>query len=393
MKLSIITFLLFSFNILIAQPEVVDYTDYKSGLLAKRQGEYEKAIQDFTTFLTDYPDYPRAYYYRGRTYGKLENYKAALADFEKLIELDSKDAEAYYAAGRMSYALGNLENAVDFYSKTIALEPFHAYAYNDRGMTNCYLENFGQAVSDFKRAVTIDSTFAMAYNNIGAAQYFNQDIELPSTYDMREARKWFTKAVNADNTLFIGYFNRAAMNYFLGDLKAAQFDIQKATALSPSEPMVHFYKGMVLRKQKNYGAAKSAYEQALELNPNLKFALEEIGNTYVDNEDYENALTYYERAKQLENNPKSMYSGFMDYRMSVAYAKQENEAAMLAALKTAKKADLFKDKKVYQEFLQEKAFKKFRNQKDFKKFAKSIQKIKKYNKFIGSELNWFRMSR
>ena len=233
----------------------------------------------------------------------------------------------------------------------------------------------------------------MAYNNIGAARYFNQDIEVPSSYDMREAKKWFSKAIEADNTLFVSYFNRAAMNYFLKDFPASLADLQKASALNPSEPLSYFYKGMVYRKQKKYGAAIVAFEQAIEMNENLKFAYEEIGNTYKEQEKYDSALEFYEKAQDLDRElGGEIYSGLMYYRKAVIYALQEDEVSMYAALKNAKNSRVFRDKKVYQDFLREKAFRKFRLAKDFKKFAKSIQRTKKYNKFTNSELSWFRMS-
>jgi hypothetical protein len=87
-----------------------------------------------------------------------------------------------------------------------------------------------------------------------------------------------------------------------------------------------------------------------------------------------------------------MYGGLMDYKMSVIYALQKNESAMFLALKNAKNAKVFNDKKVYEAFLQEKAFREYRSQKDFKKFAKSIRGSNKYNKFADAELSWFRMS-
>ncbi|MFT6937702.1 MAG: tetratricopeptide (TPR) repeat protein [Saprospiraceae bacterium] len=150
---------------------------------------------------------------------------------------------------------------------------------------------------------------------------------------------------------------------------------------------------MIYQKQKNYGAAIIAFEQSIEMNASLKFAYEEIANTYKEQEQYDSALAYYKRAQNLDRELKGeMYGGLMDYKMATIYALQENENSMYLALKNAKNAKVFKDKKVYQAFLQEKAFRKYRSQKDFKKFAKSIRGSKKYNKFTSAELSWFRMS-
>lgn len=376
-----------------AQPKAIDDTTYKEGLQANRQGEYELAVQHFSTFLSQHPSHSLSYYYRGHSYMILKKYAEALADFEQLCLLDSKDEENFYAAGRAAFALGNMEKAVQYFSKTISIEPFHAFALNDRGMSYCHLKAYDKAVSDFKKAVVADSSFAMAYNNIGAARYFNQDIAKPSDYDLREAKKYFSKAIELDNTLFIAYFNRAAMNYFLEDFSTALYDLNKAAALNPTEALTYFYKGMIYRKQDNNTAAIAAFEQSLEMNDQLKFAYEEIANTYKKQENYSAALTYYDKAQTLDKSQKGkMYSGLINYRKAVVYALQGNESAMFHALSEAKKLKVFSDKKVYQDFLNEAAFRQFRLEKKFIKLSKSIKRIKKYNKFTDTELNWFRMS-
>lgn len=378
-----------TFN-LIAQ-EDIDFTEYRMAMKYKRLGEYEEAIQYFDAFIFAYPEFPKAYYFRGYTHYYLEDYKAALKDFLQQCESDVRNPEAFYSAAKVYNKIGKYEEAIEYYSAAIALDPFHAYALNDRGMSYCKLNNFDGAIQDFHKAVLADSTLAIAYNNLGTARYFNQDVEIPSKRDLLDAHKWFSKAIHFDNTSFLGYVNRAIMNYFLEDYTAAAADLMKATSLDPTEPTCYFYFGMVYTKQKEFGKALNSYQRALDLNPNLKFAYEEMGNLERIKKSYYNALDYYEKAKAVDPD-EEVYIGLIDYRMAAIYALQKREDAMYRALKMAKANKVFNDKKVFQDFLREKAFKKFRAKKGFQKFAKSIRKGKKYNKFVGSELNWFRMT-
>ncbi len=384
-----IIFLLFVSLNLFAQD--IDYADFREAMKYKRLGEYEDAIQYFNDFIIDYPSYAKAYYFRGYTHFYLKDYKAALKDFLEQCELDDRNPEAFYSAAKVYNKMGRYEKAVEYYTEAIQLDPFHAYALNDRGMSYCKIQNFDNAIQDFQKAVIADSTLAIAYNNLGTARYFNQDVDVPSERDLKDARDWFAKAIHFDNTLFLGYVNRAIMNYFLKDYDAARNDLMMATSLEPSEPTCYFYFGLVYTKQKEYSRAITSFEQALKLNPNLKFAYEEMGNLERIKGNYYNALDYYEKAKAIDLDSK-MYVGLMYYRMSAIYALQKREDAMFRALKSAKSNKVFTDKKVFQDFASEKAFRKFRAKEKFRKFAKSIQKGKKFNKFVGSELNWFRMS-
>ncbi len=49
--------------------------------------EYDKVIADYTAAIRIYPDYAKAYYYRGLSHRELGNLVKADADFAKATEL------------------------------------------------------------------------------------------------------------------------------------------------------------------------------------------------------------------------------------------------------------------------------------------------------------------
>ena len=372
----------------------IDYAKFRSAMKLKRDQAYDQAIADFSTFIDDYPlQYSRAYYYRGYSFFYTGEYDKALDDFLMLCKLEKKDPVAFYAVGKTYATIGKYKAAIEYFTKAINKDAFYTHAYNERGMAYCNMNMFNPAIKDFLSVVRIDSSFAMGYNNIGAARYFNQDVAVPTKSDMRQAIKWFTKAIEKNDKLFDPYYNRAAMYYFSGEYDLAAKDLTKATAINPNSALCHFYFGMVYNKKQQYGRATAEYQWALQLNPALKFAYEEIGNMHKEQGDFQTAIEYYEQAKTVGTTKKeNQYIGLMNYRIAVAHALLKNEENMYDALKIARSNKVFKDKKVYQEFLRDKAFKKFRAKKDFRKFAKSIRGGKKHNKFLSAELSWFRMT-
>ncbi|QYO63359.1 tetratricopeptide repeat protein [Leptolyngbya sp. 7M] len=58
------------------------------------------------------PDYPIAYFYRGMTQQKLENYSEAIADYSAAIRLSPDSAVAYYYRAVAQQKLENISEAI-----------------------------------------------------------------------------------------------------------------------------------------------------------------------------------------------------------------------------------------------------------------------------------------
>lgn len=390
LKYQLIALLLFLFCNLQAQE--VDYHWFNEGVEQKNRGEYDRAIQSFSHFLSNYPvEYPEAYYHRGYLYFLQKQYQSAIPDFEQLYALDEKSVHAVFGLGQAHFLSFRFQKAIDYFTEAIRIQPNYAAAYNERGMVLCRMRRFDLALEDFYRATSLDTTFAMAYNNTGVARYFNQDIAKPTQKDLHLAHQWFSKAIVQDPTLGLAYRNRAAMNIFLKNYAAALQDLKKAEKLSPEDAMVFFYLGVVHADQQNAGPAIAAFEKATTINPQLPFAYEEMGNLYKAQTQFALAIQQYRLAQKVRKSSSPLYRGLMDYRKALVFAEQESSDQMYAALKAAKKAKVFSDRRVYRDFLAAKEFKTFRREKPFRRFTKSIRKGKKDNKFLHPDLGWFRM--
>ena len=132
--------------------------DNKEGIPAKNS----KAIDPKDAF---------AYWSRGNTKEKLEDYYGAIQDYTKAIELDPK--EAYYYGSR-GYVKGELEDyygAIQDFSKSIELNPEYAGAYFNRGIAKYNLGDYRGAIQDYTKAIELDPKYASAYNNRGEAKY------------------------------------------------------------------------------------------------------------------------------------------------------------------------------------------------------------------------------
>lgn len=372
--------------------QVVDYEWYNKGLGQKKVGAYQQAHQSFAQFIQQYPHQePQAYFHRGYSSYYLKNYQAAIDDFKELYRLNPNNVDGPYALGRTFYQLEKYTESIDYFSLAIQVDPSYAAAYNDRGMVRCLQQNYESALEDFYKATSIDTSFAMAYNNTGTARYFNQDIAKPNRKDLQIAHEWFSKAIEQDRTLALAYRNRATMNIFLKRPEAALMDLNQASRIEPENGMVYFYFGVVYADQNKNKKAIASFTKALEFNPQLSFAFEEMGNLYKDQQQETKAIEQYKLAQTARPNTGKLYQGLMAYRMALVYAEMGQKDQMLQVLKKGRKAKVFSDMRVYQDFLKAKEFKNFRDKRAFKRFTRSVRKGKKDNKFLHPELAWFRM--
>ena len=83
-------------------------TYYNMALTKCKLEQYEDAIKDFTTAITQNPKYTSAYYKRGLTYLKLDSKQFAKSDFKKALELAPTNQEIKDAITNLDKELNEL---------------------------------------------------------------------------------------------------------------------------------------------------------------------------------------------------------------------------------------------------------------------------------------------
>ncbi|MEO1438084.1 MAG: tetratricopeptide repeat protein, partial [Bacteroidota bacterium] len=298
----------------------IDFKYYRAAMQAKAKGDHENASKDFSIFIGYYPDYAKAYYFRGYTYVYLKQFDKAREDFAEYRKRMPNDVEGVYSAGRAEYEAGEYEQAINHFSEALDIDPYHIPSWNDRGMSYCKMDQFDEGLDNFYEAIRYDSTFAMAYVNAGAARYFRQDIANPVKKDLEIAKDWFTQAIAIQPGLYLAYYNRAAVNYFLEAYPEALADLDKALRLNPMNAWTYFYQGVVYAAMGNAGRARSEYRKAVQLDPNLYYVYEEQARLSMNAESFAEAIEYYRQAKQFNDKDNDLHDGLMELRIAEAYA-------------------------------------------------------------------------
>ena len=81
-----------------AAPDPTPATAYKRGLAALSRGDFDAAIAEFTTAITDDPKDTSSYIRRATAYEKKGDTASAIADYRKVLKLVDDDTGAEYAA-------------------------------------------------------------------------------------------------------------------------------------------------------------------------------------------------------------------------------------------------------------------------------------------------------
>jgi tetratricopeptide (TPR) repeat protein len=93
------------------------------------QGEYEKAITEFTNQIKKKPNSPEPYFNLGLTYGKLGEYEKEVGAYEEVIKLQPKKPETYLNLATAYNEMGNKEKAIDTFRDAIALNSKYLKAH------------------------------------------------------------------------------------------------------------------------------------------------------------------------------------------------------------------------------------------------------------------------
>ena len=117
-----------------AAPIPFAQTHFMAGARFYREGEFQKAVEEYTAILELEPGNTKAYGNRGLAYTQLGEIALAIDDFSRLIEIDPEDAKAYYNRSTRYGQLEDFDRAIRDYDSSIELDPGYAAAYFARGL-------------------------------------------------------------------------------------------------------------------------------------------------------------------------------------------------------------------------------------------------------------------
>src|SRR5215213_1500131 len=232
---------------------------------------------------------------------------------------DATDPVRLFERGQSAHARGELEKAIGFYEQALKVRPEFPEAEFQRGNALASLGRLPEAEAAFRAANYYKKNWALPHSTLGA-------LLMRQSRD-KEAEKSFQQALAIDSKESLALRLLSEIKLRAGDAKSALELAKRATAI-PEAPAAAWV-GLAIAEKANGDkvAARTTLDHVLADEPQNLAALMERADLYVDEKNFELAITDLKAAAKLKPDHKAVLS-------RLAYALQQagkaDEAAAVA---------------------------------------------------------------
>ncbi|MGB9512262.1 MAG: tetratricopeptide repeat protein [Candidatus Acidiferrum sp.] len=151
------------------------------GILAVREGNYDRAIQYFQTALQIDPKHSIALQNLGSAYRQKKDWPQAKSTLERALALNPDDPEANYSLGMVYAQQNDPEYAYEYLRKAIAARPAYPEALNNLGILYLRTSRPKEAIQSFEDSIRVAPGYDQAYLNLAKVYAIEGDREKAKT--------------------------------------------------------------------------------------------------------------------------------------------------------------------------------------------------------------------
>lgn len=275
--------------------------EYETALLYWDNNEIDNALLHLQTAIDQNPDRKQYRMIRGHIYLDKKEYKAALAEYKEAEPAYGSTPALHYNCGLCQEALGMKVLAMEEYEKTLKCQ--EGYRDANEKLADYYKEKYTTTYdpADIDKAmVYLDNQLRVREN----CYYLVEKGRLFMTvFRLEEAIQQFEKALALEPDDWASHNNMGCCYKYLGQFEKAIECLQKAADCMGEGKSVLPYSNMAdcYEALGDYKEAIRCYEKDLEMFPDRKTFRKEIGLLYRYQNDYGNALKYFEMEPELDD--------------------------------------------------------------------------------------------
>ncbi len=215
----------------------------------------------------------------------------------QLLAEHPRQWELLYLMGLLLHQSGDLPGAESWFERSLNLEPDNPDTHFQLGLVRAELKQDNSARMEFERAIALGYTDPQVHFDLGrvdqalglhdAAQRQFHLYQQQQLADLNQTRA-ATASYNADQDETAGNYSQAAVDY------------REALSLDPTEPLLAYRLAMALDKIGDIAGERAALEQALQDNPGMAVAQNQLG--YLDSvaDKTDGAITHFRLAVQAD---------------------------------------------------------------------------------------------
>lgn len=259
-----------------------------------------------------------------------EQFDDAMLTYNAILDIDPYANEAWFNLGQLHLFHEDYEHAIEAYDYAYAITPTDYQSLFQKANALYLSDHLQEAVEGYEEYMDFTGETANCCILIGECYEKMSDFTAAETF--------YAKALRLDERNVDALTGLCICALENGDSKLAIGYVEKAREIKgdSSEFWIYEAEAFVIANQQE--AAIQCYQNALKINPNQLDALMTLGSLHADLGEYETALSYYERAKRVQNDVEGLslllaitFYKMEQYEMSYKHlreAVQENATAL-----------------------------------------------------------------
>ena len=257
--------------------------NYKQAAQDLEQGNYEAALEEYETAISEGVKPAQSYRGAGVAKLKLGNYEEAITYFNDALKCDKvgkalkKDILSYRAVAYLK--VKDYEAALEDCQTLAENYKMDADLYFLTGETALAMDSYEEASANFEQAYGEDATYDRAIQIYGA--YLNRDMEADGT-------RYLEAALSSEAKDAQDHCDRGRVYYYMEDYSNAKKELLEATKKDNTEALLLL--GMVYLAQDDVENAQAMYKQYISAVGDSAKGYNGLALCDIRNGDYDSAL-------------------------------------------------------------------------------------------------------
>jgi tetratricopeptide (TPR) repeat protein len=135
---------------------------FEQGMKARQDGDFPRAVQEFSRAIESMPSASSFYYWRADSYVRMAQFDDAIRDFDRALALQPTDRKSRVGRAAALVWKGDLEAAVRDFTLAIndggPTDSWTAWAFRGRGLALAALDRPDEAVLDYRTYLILAPT-------------------------------------------------------------------------------------------------------------------------------------------------------------------------------------------------------------------------------------------
>ena len=273
---------------------------YYSAYLAQQEGDMEAALQRFQHAITLDPSYLPAKYRLAQVYLDLRRFDEAADLFGSLLDSPTYAAAAHNGLGQVMATKQDHKKAVEHFTQALELEPTATQIHYPLALSLRATGNTDLAKQHLKlfsrRDLEIEDRLVEALQMLRnpASRHLVAAMVATRKKEYDRAATEFESGLEHEPKNALARTSYARVLYLNGDKNKARSELERSVANQPDHILAVFLLALLKDESGDIAAAVSLYQNVTELSPGHEGANFFLGNYFLKNQDYSQAIRHYD---------------------------------------------------------------------------------------------------